>query len=51
MGTFGHLFYRQRGKILDYVEDVKNFAKHKELVVFTNVGSQLFDWKGQTMIL
>ena len=31
---------------MDCVEDVKNCAKYKELTVFMNVGSLLFDYKG-----
>ena len=30
---------------LDYIEFMKNWAKHKELTVLTNVVSLLFDWK------
>ena len=32
-------------KHLDYVEEVKNYAKHEELALFTNGGSLLFDQK------
>ena len=51
MDTFLHLLYRQCGKKLYYVEDVKNCAKHKELTVFTIGGSLIFNWKGRLAFL
>ena len=42
MVTFGHLLYRQRDKNLDYVEDMNNCAKHKELAVLKNGVSLIF---------
>ena len=36
---------------LDYVEDVKNREKQKELTVLTNGVSPLFDWKGRLTFL
>ena len=36
---------------LDYVEDVKNFPKHKELTLLSNGGSIIFDQKGQLTFL
>ena len=30
---------------LDHVKGVKNHAKHKEIIVLTNGGSLIFDWK------
>ena len=36
---------------MDNVENVRNFAKDKELTVLTNVGSLLFDRKGRLIFL
>ena len=36
---------------LDYIEVMKNWAKHKELTVLTNVVSLLFDRKGRLTFL
>ena len=38
-------------KNLDYVEDVNNCTKNKELTILTNVGPQLFYQKGTLMFL
>ena len=36
---------------LDYVEDVKDFAKRKELTLLENGGSLIFDQKGWLVFL
>ena len=51
MDTFEHLLYIHCDKKMYYTEDVKNFAKHKELTILTNVGSPLFYWKGRLTFL
>ena len=38
-------------KKLDYVEEVKNCAKHEEITVLKNGGSLIFDWKGRLKYL
>ena len=43
--------YIDRVKKMDYVEEVKNRDRHKNLTVFMNEGSLLFDLKGRLKYL